>query len=437
MALSMSLKFKYIFFIVVIHVVLLVLIYFLLKDQLWYFLASEVLVFASIYFSYLLYRSFIRPIDLLHSGTDAIADKDFSVKYLKTGSTEVDNLVDVYNTMIETLRDERTKISEQSYFIEKLIEVTPLGIIIMDYDGLISNINPAAKVNLGIAKDEKVIGKSLSDYPSQIMELLSNQSSGAPQIVSVNGVDKFKIQANEVIHQGFKRRFILIDDLSKELIQSEKDAYGRIIRMMAHEVNNSMGAINSILDTVVEFGFEEGGDMELKESLLIARKRNEGLSTFMANYASLLRLPPPAKQKMDLAKLLKKAGKLFSHNANGKNIKITIEVPNHQVSIKADPVLLEQAISNMIKNAIESVEQDGEIIISCSGEPASFTISDNGPGISEEVAQKLFTPFFSTKTTGQGVGLMLIRDVLQSHQAEFKLSTDPKTGWTNFKVNFI
>lgn len=437
----MSLKFKYTLFIVVLHACLLTLIYFQLKDKLWYFLGSEALVLVSLFISYLLYKSFIRPTDLVSSGADAIADKDFSVKYLKTGSSEVDKLVNVYNQMIDSLRAERVKISEQSYFIQKLIEVTPIGIVIMDYDGLISNINPSAKRHLGIGIQSQVIGENILNYPSEIINVLKQSDnpetpSIRSKVVTNNGIDKYKVQVNEVIHQGFKRKFILIDDLSQELIKSEKDAFGRIIRMMAHEVNNSMGAINSILDSVVEFGFEGQGDPELKESLLIARRRNEGLSTFMANYASLLRLPPPLKQTIDLCHLLRKTGQLFVSNANEKQIEIRFQIPDEEIMIHADSVLLEQAISNMIKNAIESIESSGEIRIACSDDPIQFTISDTGSGISDEASRNLFKPFYSTKPTGQGVGLMLIRDVLQSHNANFKLYTDKATAWTHFKVDF-
>lgn len=432
----MSLRIKYIVFIVALHLVLITLIYFLLKDNLWYFIASEVGVFISLGFSYYIYRSFVAPIGLMQSGVSAIADKDFSVKYVRTGSTEVDDLVDVYNQMIDSLREERTKISQQSYFIQKLIEVTPIGIIILDYDSLISNINPAAKSQLGISSRAEIIGKNLSDYPSEILDAIEQLNPGDTQVITTKGMDKYKVQINEVMHQGFKRKFILLDDLSSQLLKTEKDAYGRIIRMMAHEVNNSMGAINSILDSVVEFGFEDQGDSELKESLLVARKRNVGLSKFMDNYASLLRLPEPIKKKIDLARLLKKIGQLFVPSAQQKNIDITFDIPNHQVTILGDAVLLEQAISNMIKNAIEAVEQDGEIKISCNEAPISFTISDNGPGIPPDVVDHLFTPFFSTKTTGQGVGLMLIREVLQAHDTEFSLSSDKKSGRTSFVVKF-
>lgn len=432
----MSLRFKYIVYIILLHLVLISLVYFSLKDKLWYFLASEILVMISLYFSYVLYKSFIKPLNLIHSGTDAIADKDFSIKYLKTGSTEVDHLVDVYNRMIETLRKERTLISEQSYFIQKIIEVTPIGIIIMDYDGLISNANLAAKKQLDIPTYTNPVGKKISEFPSELMDALIHKETGQAEIVRINDQDKYKVQLSEVIHRGFKRKFILIDDLSVELLKTEKEAYGTIIRMMAHEVNNSMGAINSILDSVVEFGFQNEGDQDLKDSLLIAKKRNTGLAKFMDNYASLLRLPYPVKKNIDLVQLLRKTGELFISNAQQNNINLSFQLANKEITIHADSLLLEQAISNMIKNAIEAIGTNGEIRISCDDNPIHFLITDNGEGISDEVSEQLFKPFFSTKTTGQGVGLMLIRDVLQSHQATYKLSTDQNTGWTNFYVQF-
>lgn len=430
----MSIKVKYWIFIILLHAILVTLIYYVLIEKKTYFIASEVLVIISLFFSYLIYKSFIKPIELLQSGTDAIADADFNIKYLNTGSKEIDKLVNVYNDMIDNLRGERTKMSQQSYFIQNLIEVTPVGIVIMDFDNKVSTINPAACSILNL--EEEVVGQLLSQQQSELINALLELPLGVSKMISPNGLDKFKCQTNEVIHQGFKRKFILIDDLSSELLKSEKDAYGRIIRMMAHEVNNSIGAINSIMDSVVEFGLKTDDEVELKESLLIARDRNKSLSRFMDNYASILRLPKPQFQKLDLANFLKKNGQLFRSRASEKNIEITYEIPTHFVVVDTDPILLEQAFSNILKNALEAIEEDGVVRITCTDEPKAFIVSDNGSGIDKEMEAKLFTPFFSTKPTGQGVGLMLIREILESLNAKFELKSDRKSGWTHFKVWF-
>jgi len=383
---------------------------------------------------------------MMQSGTDAIRDADFSITYNKTGSKEIDKLVNIYNEMIVRLREERTSMSQQSYFVQKLIEVTPLGVIIMDYDGLVSNMNPSSKSILRIK--HSLIGNNLYDNQNDLIDELKNLEVGQSQMITINGLDKYKCQKNEVIHQGFKRQFILIDDLSRELLASEKEAYGKIIRMMAHEVNNSMGAINSILDSVIEFGFKNHPDQELKESLLIAKNRNESLSQFMANYASILRLPKPNLILVDIALILKRSTQLFIPSAEEKKIKIKFDIPIIQLSIKADRLLLEQAFANILKNAIESVEEKmvrskldnekimaGEINVSLDPENYTIHIMDNGVGIKKEDEHQIFSPFYSTKPTGQGVGLMLIREILDAHGFDFSLKTNPQTQLTSFLIN--
>ena len=430
----MSLRFKYILFIIIIHSVLILVIYQLLEENKWLFLGTEILVVISLFLSYQLYKGFIKPIQLMQSGVDAIADADFSIKYTKTGSVEINNLIETYNQMIDQLREERTLMTGQSYFLQNLIEVTPIGIIIMDYDGKLSNVNPSAAKLLGIK--DSWIDKKLSDYKNELITRILKVDNHQPELLEVNGIDKYKIQVNEVVHKGFKRKFILIDDLSTEMLKTQKEAFGKIIRMMAHEVNNSMGAVNSILDTVVEYGFEEGDDPLLKESLKLARERNVGLGKFMANYASILRLPEPQMQKMDLTSLLKKSGQLFIPRARELDISIEFDLPKYPITITGDKLLLEQALSNIIKNAIEAIHQDGDIKITCTEYPTTIKIADNGEGIPDKVAHKIFTPFFSTKPAGQGVGLMLIRDILASHNTDFSLQTNPTTKWTEFTIKF-
>jgi len=429
----MNLKFKYLLFIGVIHTLLVLLVYQLLKEDKWLFIISEILLIVSLYFSYRLFKSFIKPLDLLHSGTTAIADADFSIKYLKTGSKEVDSLINVFNKMIDSLREERTRMSEQSYFIQNLIQVTPLGIIIMNLDQQISTMNPAARTifNLNHLSDFQKLPKEKKKLFQSILDL----KPGSSEILTTNGLNKYKCQVEEVIHQGFKRKFLLIDDLSSELLQTEKEAFGRIIRIMAHEVNNSIGAINSIIDTVTEFGLK-ADKPAMKESLILAKNRNLSLSQFMANYAAILRLPEPRMVKLDLNNLLKKCGQLYIPKAASKQIKIEFKLTKQPVSIIGDMILLEQAISNILKNAMEAIHSSGQITIRSTDNPICFSITDNGIGISKANENQLFTPFFSTKVNGQGVGLMLIRDILEKHDTDFELKTDSNSKLTTFQVRF-
>ena len=147
----MSLRFRYFRFAGILHLLIAVGLYYLLKDYKLYFLLSEAVLLISIGLSVSLYKKLIRPIELMQTGTNALTNKDFTVKYVKTGAKEMDQLIEVYNTMIDTLRQEQVRTFEQSYFLEKLIQASPIGMIILDFDGNISDINPTAAKMLNIS----------------------------------------------------------------------------------------------------------------------------------------------------------------------------------------------------------------------------------------------------------------------------------------------
>ena len=257
------------------------------------------------------------------------------------------------------------------------------------------------------------------------------------QLIGVNGISKYKCQVNHVMHKGFPRKFILVEELTAEILDSEKRAYGKVIRMMAHEVNNSMGAVNSILNTINDFAFNhETADLDLKSSLEVAINRNKSLGTFMDNFASVIRLPAPNKKLCNLSDIVVAMGQLFESQAEKRNIKIEYNLSKLPTFATIDRVQIEQVLSNIIKNALESIEKNGKIIISTTSSPLGFMIQDDGPGISDENAQKLFSPFHSTKVSGQGIGLVLCRDILQNHKAQFSLATNSENGLTEFKASF-
>jgi two-component system nitrogen regulation sensor histidine kinase NtrY len=427
----MSLRLKYFLFISIIHIVIAYLCFLVLRDQKLYFLLSEFAILFSLFLSYLMYRSFIRPLEFMYSGTDAITDKDFTIKFVKTGSKEMDKLIDVYNSMIDNIREERIQVEEQHFFLKKLINASPNGIIILDYDEKITDINPRAMSLLDL--NESAIQQSISNLGNPILLQIAQLEIGKANIISAEGFEKYKCEVSHFIHRGFKRKFILIQELSKEILEAEKRAYGKIIRMMAHEVNNSIGAINSILQTHVEYNTEENSDE--RESLEIAIERNNSMSSFMKNFAKVVRLPKPYLEKIELNELLQNIGKLMASQAKTKNITIELHLHKNPIFTSIDSKQIEQVLVNIIKNSIESIDNQGVIQIISQASPATILVRDNGAGISPEAADDLFTPFFSTKKDGQGVGLTLIREVLLNHDAQFNLKTK-EDAWTEFRIVF-
>ncbi len=140
----MSLRTKYLLYIITIHAALIFLIFKWLQENKLLFIVSEVLVLASVLAAIQIYRAFGQPSQFISAGIEAIKDKDFTIKFVPTGNREVDGLIDVYNLMIDQLREERTKQMEQQFFLEKLIEASPIATLIFDFDRRISSANPKA-----------------------------------------------------------------------------------------------------------------------------------------------------------------------------------------------------------------------------------------------------------------------------------------------------
>jgi signal transduction histidine kinase len=310
---------------------------------------------------------------------------------------------------------------------------SPSGIILLDFDGNIENINPSAsrwlQVNLSAFK-----GKPLQTLPNQLGTDLAELTEGQPKLFNVNGIRLFKAQKAHFVDRGFPHYFILIEELTEELVRQEKVAYEKIIRMMSHEVNNSIGAINSILQSFKYYSPQLEAELQpdYENALQVCIDRNTQLANFMGKFAGLVRLPLPHKQTLDLHALLHHAYYLLRLAAENRNIDWVWDLAAEPIYIQADEQQLEQIIINIIKNAFEAMEQDGRLTVKTIAQPPTLLIEDNGPGISPEIRQQLFSPFFSTKKNGQGIGLMLIRDILMNHGFPFSLETisDHRTVFT-------
>lgn len=426
----MSLRVKYWLIVILVHMLLVVAVYHLLSDNKWLFLLFEVVVLISFFLCHNLFRSLIRPIELMHLGGNAIRDRDFNTRLLHTGSREVDSLIDVYNTMMQRLGEERGKAEEQNIFLENFIRLAPVGIIILDYDGNVDLINPTAQNILG---PEALRSIHFASVFREFSELLNSQDGATQKIVRLSDGKNCRIHTGKIIHKGFLRKYILIEDLTVELLQSEKEAYGKVIRMMAHEVNNSMGAVNSIIQTVIQHGDENGLDEDLNEGLKVALDRNEKLTAFMKNFARVIRISQPHRLPTELGPFLASMARLWQIRCAEAGIGMTVDA-GRTVVVDMDVVQMEQVMTNLIKNAVEAIGKNGKIILGILEDRNGWYVADNGCGISEVYAANLFRPFYSTKAEGQGVGLMITREILQLHHAQFRLFNDAITGMTRFEI---
>jgi two-component system, NtrC family, nitrogen regulation sensor histidine kinase NtrY len=433
----MKLRTKFILFVVILHLVTLVLTYFIFKENKVLFIASEVLIILSMLIAISLYRQLIQPLQLLMQGAEAIRDRDFNVKFVSTGKYEMDELIKVYNQMIDELRTERTKQEQQHLFLEKLIYTSPTGILILDYDNNIQEVNPKALKLLDM-EEKDIIRKSLDETIHPVLQEIKVLKSGESKTVTFNGVNTYKLQKSHFIDRGFARHFVMIEELTAEILAAEKKAYGKVIRMMAHEVNNTIGPVNSILQSALTSKkiWEDAATKTLKDAIQVAYDRNNNLNIFMRNFADVVRLPDPVKKNIDLHTIIRSVALLMEQKAGEKQIEFVYQIPENPFHIYADQQQIEQVLINVVKNAIEAIEEKGVITFISNPVLKQLSITDSGKGIGEATTGQLFSPFFSTKKDGQGIGLTLVKEILINHGCEFSLQT-VKPGETIFSIRFL
>jgi two-component system nitrogen regulation sensor histidine kinase NtrY len=420
----MKLRTKYILFVVILHLLTLLLTYFIFDQNKIFFIVSEVVVIISMVIAFQLYMQLIQPLKMLMQGVEAIKDKDFNVKFLPTGKHEVDELINVYNQMMDELRTERTRQEQQHFFLEKLIYTSPTGIVILDFDDRIQQINPKALQLLPV-NEQQLIGLSVNELEHPLFQQMGLLKSGETTVVKLDGASSFKLQKSHFVDRGFSRHFIMIEDLTAEILAAEKKVYGKVIRMMAHEVNNTIGPVNSIMQSAMKTDrLWQSHDFDtLKDALQVAMDRNQNLNLFMRNFADLVKLPPANKQPVVLQKVINSVAKLMSIKAQEKEVEFEFNLAEADMNIMADEQQLEQALINIVKNAIEAHDESGKVSFTIIPSTKKLVITDTGIGISAEQNANLFSPFFSTKKDGQGIGLTLVREILLNHGFEFSLKT--------------
>lgn len=433
----MKLRDKFIAFAVIIHVILIALSLLLLSVNNYLFFASELIIVVSLIVTIRLYRAILRPVNLMTAGIESIKDRDFSTKFVPTGHYEMDQLVDVYNSMIDRLRDERVKVREHHYLLERLINATPIGVIILGFEENITMLNPAALSIFG-GKPDDYIGRPIGSLTGLPGVELGSLEAGETRFINVNGIRSYKCRKSHFVDRGFSRDFVLVEQLTGEILDTQKKAYGKVIRMMSHEINNTVGAINSILSSSLHYrnDLRPEDRKDFSDAMEVAIERNQRLNRFMSNFADVVRIPPPSVELHDLRELLKSVGVLMAPECEKRGVRWVWEIPDAPMPVACDLLQMEQVLVNVLKNALEAVDQNGSITVSSNGEmPPRLRIIDTGKGVKPEQKSQLFTPFFSTKRDGQGIGLTMVREILVNHGFAFNLeSREP--GHTEFWIEF-
>lgn len=398
-----------------------------------YFYIGEGLVLFILCYLPFFYRKIVKPLNSIGSGMELLREQDFSSRLSPVGQYEADRIVNVFNRMMEQLKNERLRLREQNNFLDLLIKASPMGVILTTLDEDLSELNPMAQKMLGV-RQEDVLGKKMNEIDSPLAAELANVPKGETATVRLNDSNIYRCTHSSFIDRGFQHPFFLIESLTDEVMKAEKKAYEKVIRMIAHEVNNTTAGITSTLDTVEQALSTEEGMDDICDVMRVCTERCFSMSRFITRFADVVKIPEPTLTLVDLNDLAFTCKRFMEGMCTDRNIKLRLEIDETLKEVKMDASLFEQVLVNIIKNAAESIEKDGEIIVRTLS-PAIVEVVDNGKGISKGVEAKLFSPFFSTKPNGQGIGLIFIREVLMRHGCTFSLRTYAD-GLTRFRILF-
>ncbi len=228
-----------------------------------------------------------------------------------------------------------------------------------------------------------------------------------------------------------------MEELTEELRLYEKAAYEKLIRMMSHEVNNSVGASNSLLHSCLNYGrhLPDADRDDFEGALRVVIGRTEKLSAFMRGFAEVVRLPAPNRQPADLRRLVEDVADLMRPAAELQGVSLERDLGDDLPPADLDRVQIEQVLVNVVKNAIEAAGRDGRVTIRLDRRNGDLRIAveDTGPGIPPEARGSLFSPFYTTKPDGQGIGLTVAQEILRQHRFDFSLDSPPG-GPTRFTI---
>lgn len=410
----------------VLAIVSLILLY-QLRDNSWLFFACEVALVTLAIFGFKLLFDIFKPLELLLDTTRRLSEQEFTTRLAPLGHPETDRLVEVYNRMAEILRQQRIHNREQEYFLKKILQTTTSAILIFDFEARIDQVNPIAQVFLDMP-EEALLGKTLEDLSSPLAQRLSQLPLHQSTVIPFRGQRRLKCTRSSFLDRGFYKHYIFMDELTAELRQTEKDAYEKLIRVMSHEINNSLGAANSLLHSCLTYApqINEADRADFKTALEVVISRTDHLKSFVSDYVSVIKLPPPKRQPTQISVLLDHVQLVLSAEFKRRKIRWSCKL-EEDYPVDLDRLQMEQVLLNIVKNAMEAIDYDGAIwvrYIRRNHRPA-LLIEDSGKGIPEETEAHLFTPFYTTKASGLGIGLTFVAEVLNNHGFTFALESIP------------
>jgi two-component system nitrogen regulation sensor histidine kinase NtrY len=344
------------------------------------------------------------------------------------------------------LRSVRSEREEQSRYLQTLVAHVPVALASADERGRVKLLNMAARRLFGTALTDTAQFARHGEAFAVGMEAIRPGSTAILRMERPSGTLLLKVAVTELTLRGLRSRLISLQNIESEMSAQEMAAWQTVIRVMAHEVMNSLTPVSSLAATardlvsgvIEQMPAHDPRGLALKdasEALETVARRSQGLLHFVQNHRRLTKHLVTQIEVAPIQRIFARLRRLLANDLAARDIQLTTSVTPETLEISADIELLDQALINLVRNAIEALREttEGRIVLSAQRDPdgrVAIAVTDNGPGIAPDQREKIFVPFFTTKRQGSGVGLTLVRQIATAHSASVDVSDTPGGGAT-------
>ncbi len=386
---------------------------------------------------------------------NSIRYDDFSNSYkLSTEGESFEDLQQAFNNVMQKFREIRTEKEAQYHYLKTIIHHIGIGILSFDKDGEVQIVNTTAKRFFKLNRLTNI--KNLEHLSEELVEKLhaiQTGTSGLVKIIQGSEIVQLSLYAIELTLQGKEYKLITLQNIHNELEEQEMEAWQRLIRVLTHEIMNSIAPISSLATTAegeIDYLMEEveneaimAEDLaDIQLAVQTIKRRSQGLSRFVNDFRNMAHIPTPTFQNIRVTEIVEDVIRLMQHDAEKAKISLNYQINPNSLLITADKNMIAQILINLVKNAIQSLEKEDksdkkiEIIAELDNKSRPFiTVRDNGAGIEPDALERIFIPFFSTKQGGSGIGLSLSRQMMRLHHGSISAVSNPQEA-TDFILKF-
>lgn len=413
------------------------------------FIALILLVFQSLSLVRFVSKTNAELVRFLDAARYADYSQRFDLTSLGSGFGELGR---AFTDILDRFQTASSTHEEQQRHLKAIVEHVPVPLLSISSDGSLTLWNNASRKLFGANHVTKL--RDLEPFGEEFAKHLSTVKPGERRLVNftIDGMEhQLSIAATQILLTKTQETLVSMQDIQSELDIAQLQAWQDLVKVLTHEIMNSITPVASLAKTTVDLvadckqkanAYPELSDdlQDISEAVETVARRSDGLIQFVSSYRQLTRLPNPNKTKMNVSTLFQQSCSLGTQQWNNKGIELQVNIEPSELEVTVDKDMLEQVLLNLLQNAEHAVENSSSPVVNLKAflnkrGHVVIEVCDNGKGIPEDIGNKIFVPFYTTKPKGSGVGLALTRQIMLAHSGAIKYEVK-ETGGTIFRMTF-